>query len=200
MRTASDALSLHGIIHWLDLGTLLGALREHDVIAHTNDADIASLFVRKADILAMRSGLLACGVEMRNKAHSNDNNGVGVADYIELIDQRYTVNGTTEIKLDISLRTFMSVNVPDGDGVPRRARLLVDPTDNYANTVRSAVLPSQVLPLVRCDVHGVGFPCPNDGDSLVKKYYGDDCLEVVKRDVHVAANGNEHVRALDELR
>lgn len=203
MRTASDALSLRGVIHWLDFGTLLGALRERDIIAHTNDAEIASLFVRKADILAMRVGLLGCGVEMQNRAHSNDQNGVGVADYIELIDQRYVTNGTSEIKLDITLRTFISVNLLDGgDGVPTRARLLVDPTDNYANTVRSAVLPSQVLPLVRCEVHGVGFPCPKDGVELVKEYYGGDCMEAVKRDVHVAANGNEYVRALDndELR
>jgi hypothetical protein len=131
--------------------------------------------------------------------------------YVDLVDQRYVTDGVPEIKLDISLRTFMTVNLLDGrgntsddgaHGVPARARLLVDPTDNYANTVRSAVLPSQVLPLVRCNVHGVGFPCPADGVSLVKKYYGAECLQAVERDMHVAANGNEGVRALgnSELR
>ena len=69
--------------------------------------------------------------------------------------------------------------------------MLVDPTDNFANTFRAAATPSEILPLQRCEVGGIGFPCPNDGVALVKRYYGDDCMDVVKRDVHVAANGDE---------
>lgn len=199
MSTASSALSASGVIHWLEFGTLLGALREHDIIAHTNDAEIGSLFSKKADILAMRSGLLDCGVEMHNRAHSNERNGVGVVDYVELFDRRYiSANGEPEIKLDITLRLFMPINQMTEDGVPTRALMLVDPTDNFANTVRSAVSPSEILPLQRCEVGGVGFPCPNDGVTLVKRYYGDDCMDVVKRHVHVAANGDgdKHVNVM----
>jgi hypothetical protein len=194
LRTASDALSASGIIHWLDFGTLLGALRERDIIAHTNDAEIGSLFSKKSDILGMRAGLLDCGVEMHNRAHSNDRNGVGVVDYMELVDQRYVnADGVAEIKLDVTLRAFMHIHRPlvDEVGAPTaRVRMLVDPTDNYANTARSAVMPSELLPLQRCDINGVGFPCPKDGIALAKRYYGEDCMEVVRRDVHVATNGD----------
>ena len=195
MISVSAALSASGVIHWLEFGTLLGALREHDIIAHTNDVDMASLLSKKADILAMRSGLLNCGVEMRNKAHRNDRNGVGVVDYVELIDQRFlSADGTPEIKLDLSLRVFIPISRIAEDGVQTWTSMLVDPTDNFLNTVRSAVTPSEILPLKRCEVGGVGFPCPNDGVALVRRYYGDDCMEVIRGDVHVAANGDGHKR------
>eukprot|EP01044_Picomonas_judraskeda_P007873 COSAG03_NODE_870_length_5566_cov_355.528809_3_plen_183_part_00 len=149
----SAALSTSGVLHWLEFGTLLGALREHDVIAHTNDVDMASLLSRKADILAMRGGLLDCGVEMRNRAHRNERNGVGVVDYVELIDQRYlSADGTPEVKLDLSLRVFLPIGRLAEDGVQTWAPMLVDPSDNYLSTVRSAVTRSEILPLKRCEV------------------------------------------------
>ena len=101
--------------------------------------------------------------------------------------------------------------------------------DTHANTVRTAVaveevgaarslpvrwcsltvltlhgLALQVLPLDSCRVRGVRFPCPGSARSLLRRYYGEDCLETVKKDLHVAnmeskerAGGFDAVRGMD---
>ena len=188
LRTAHEALAHAGVQHWLDFGTLLGALREHSIIAHTNDAEIGSLFTSKGDILALSAALLRCGVEMRNMAHSNERNGVGVVDYIELVDLRHISEQGPEVKLDISLRTFLWLDAEEvgaEPGVVRRQRVLADPTDTYANTARTAFSAAQLLPLRRCELGGVGFPCPAEGEALLRRYYGED-WRTVRRDLHVA--------------
>ena len=182
LRTAHEALAHAGVVHWLDFGTLLGALRERSIIAHTNDAEIGSLFTSKGDILALSAALLRCGVEMRNMAHSNERNGVGVVDYIELVDLRHISEQGPEVKLDISLRTFLWLDA--GEGAARQ-RVLADPTDTYANTARTAFSAAQLLPLRRCELGGVGFPCPAEGEALLRRYYGED-WRTVRRDLHVA--------------
>ena len=120
LRTAHEALAHAGVLAWLDFGTLLGALREHSIIAHTNDAEIGSLFTSKGDILALSAALLRCGVEMRNMAHSNDRNGVGVVDYVELVDLRHISEQGPEVKLDISLRTFLWLDAGEVGAARRR--------------------------------------------------------------------------------
>ena len=62
----------------------------------------------------------------------------------------------------------------------------------------------QVLPLDSCRVRGVRFPCPGSARSLLRRYYGEDCLETVKKDLHVAnmeskerAGGFDAVRGMD---
>jgi len=102
--------------------------------------------------------------------------------------------------------------------------------DTHANTARTAVaveevgvgrpcpsvgteessvltlhgLALQVLPLKSCAVRGVRFPCPGSARSLLRRYYGEDCLETVKKDLHVAnmeskerAGGFDAVRGMD---
>ena len=198
LRTAHEALAHAGVLHWLDFGTLLGALRERSIIAHTNDAEIGSLFTRKGDILALSAALLRCGVEMRNMAHSNDRNGVGVVDYVELVDLRHISEHGPEVKLDISLRTFLWLDA--GEAGAERQRVLADPTDTYANTARTAFSAAQLLPLRRCELGGVGFPCPAEGEALLRRYYGED-WRMVRRDLHVAnMAAKERQRGFDAVR
>ena len=198
LRTAHEALAHAGVLHWLDFGTLLGALRERSIIAHTNDAEIGSLFTSKGDILALSAALLRCGVEMRNMAHSNDRNGVGVVDYVELVDLRHISDDGPEVKLDISLRTFLWLDA--GEVGAARQRVLADPTDTYANTARTAFSAAQLLPLRRCELGGVGFPCPAEGEALLRRYYGEDWRKV-RRDLHVAnMAAKERQRGFDAVR
>ena len=46
LRSTMEVLGSGGVVHWLEFGTLLGAVREGDVIAHTNDVEVASLLSR----------------------------------------------------------------------------------------------------------------------------------------------------------
>ena len=46
LRATMEVLGSGGVVHWLEFGTLLGAVRERDVIAHTNDVEVASLLSR----------------------------------------------------------------------------------------------------------------------------------------------------------
>ena len=46
LRATTEVLGSGGVVHWLEFGTLLGAVRERDIIAHTNDVEVASLLSR----------------------------------------------------------------------------------------------------------------------------------------------------------
>ena len=46
LRATMEVLGSGGVVHWLEFGTLLGAVRERDIIAHTNDVEVASLLSR----------------------------------------------------------------------------------------------------------------------------------------------------------
>ena len=81
-----------------------------------------------------------------------------------------------------------------------RQRVLADPTDTYANTARTAFSAAELLPLRRCELGGVGFPCPAEGEALLRRYYGED-WRTVRRDLHVAnMAAKERQRGFDAVR
>ena len=60
LRATMEVLGSGVVVHWLEFGTLLGAVRERDIIAHTNDVEVASLLSR-----ALFSCCLVCAFGCR---------------------------------------------------------------------------------------------------------------------------------------
>lgn len=57
----SDLLTRHGIMHWLDYGTLLGAVREGQLIPWDPDADFSILQHDEEAVLALKEEFAAAG-------------------------------------------------------------------------------------------------------------------------------------------
>lgn len=78
-----DALNEAGIFYWLDYGTLLGAIREHDFIKHDEDIDIG---VKYEDYKKVPDAMAAKGIKMFAQSFVNGQKGV---------IQRYIYKGIT---------------------------------------------------------------------------------------------------------
>lgn len=78
-----DALNDAGIFYWLDYGTLLGAIREHDFIKHDEDIDVG---VKYEDYPKVPDAMAAKGIKMFAQSFVNGQNGV---------IQRYIYKGIT---------------------------------------------------------------------------------------------------------
>jgi LicD family len=64
MAFTSDLLERHGIVHWLDYGTLLGAVREGELIPWDNDVDFSMLQRQEQQALALAEKIAAAGYRL----------------------------------------------------------------------------------------------------------------------------------------
>ena len=80
LRSTMEVLGSGGVVHWLEFGTLLGAVRERDVIAHTNDVEVASLLSRALPVLprALRASLSCLGPTVVCREAGDSESGAGV--------------------------------------------------------------------------------------------------------------------------
>lgn len=78
-----DALNDAGIFYWIDYGTLLGAIREHDFIKHDEDIDIG---VKYEDYKNVPEAMEKKGIRMFAQSFVDGQNGV---------IQRYIYKGIT---------------------------------------------------------------------------------------------------------
>lgn len=67
MRFTHEILEREGITHWADYGTLLGAVREADLIPWDEDVDLGALAVDTEPILSLRPEFEAAGFSFEGK-------------------------------------------------------------------------------------------------------------------------------------
>ena len=58
---ASELLARHSIVHWLDYGALLGAVREGELIPWDPDADFGILQRQEREVLALAEEVTGAG-------------------------------------------------------------------------------------------------------------------------------------------
>ena len=99
------ALEDTSIIHWIDFGTLLGAVRGKEVIKHTNDIDLSIMATSLKDaIIALEKHM----GNTHNISMLDDSNG-GYHKWICITDKQYP-----GISLDIALRIEHNNKLPTG--------------------------------------------------------------------------------------
>ena len=146
----TTALSTAGITYWLDYGTLLGAVRENDIIRHTNDVDLSCLLSQENDIMnILKTTMTEYFVSNRNGMINNTQHWITV--------QRRGIEG---INMDIALRVIK------GD-------MLVDPHVTQEKTNKNSLHMSDVYPLQSISMRNVSFQVPNNTHDVLTKYYGD---------------------------
>jgi hypothetical protein len=72
----SDLLTRHGIVHWLDYGTLLGAVREGEMIAWDGDADFSILQRQEHAVLSLAEDFAAAGHRLERPSLWRGHEGV----------------------------------------------------------------------------------------------------------------------------
>lgn len=66
LRDTNNILKLHNIQYWIDGGTLLGAVRHHDIIPWDDDADICILEDDEKRFLALKPIFYSAGYDIAN--------------------------------------------------------------------------------------------------------------------------------------
>lgn len=66
LRDTNNILKLHNIQYWIDGGTLLGAVRHHDIIPWDDDADICILESDEHKFLELKPIFYSVGYDIAN--------------------------------------------------------------------------------------------------------------------------------------
>ena len=150
-----DLLSRHGIQHWLEFGTLLGAVRDETFIPWDDDGDFGMLADDCDRILALKREIKAAGYYLR-------------------VDP----SRPGEVRINYSRVNSMGVDLWMW---ARRGDLLVGTfTDGFdwpgANGTTS--FPASYLePAGEVCLYGRTFPAPSPADSFLRLHrYGPDCM------------------------
>jgi len=143
----SDLLARRGIVHWLDFGTLLGAVREGELIAWDGDADFSILQSQEQAVLALGDEFGAAGHRLDTSHHG-------------LIRVLYSKANAAQLDL------FMW-QTSDG-------RLL--PLDKHAwpgMASRLAFSERFIAPLGEVSLHGRAYPAPAHVHEFLREHrYG----------------------------
>ncbi len=150
-----DLLSRHGIQHWLEFGTLLGAARDETLIPRDDDGDFGMLAADLDRIHALKREIKAAGYHLQ-------------------IDP----SRPGEVRINYSRVNSMGVDLWMW---ARRGDLLVGTfTDGFdwpgANGTTS--FPASYLePAGEVRLYGRSFPAPSPADSFLSLHrYGPDCM------------------------
>ncbi len=145
----SDLLARHGIVHWLDYGSLLGAVREGELIPWDADSDFGILHHEEASVLALADEVAAAG-------HRLDGSHPGV---IQIL---YSEANSTRVDL-------FPWQLRDGLLIP-----LEDTDYAWPGMVSRLAFPeSFIAPLGEVSLHGRRFPAPSPAHEFLRDHrYG----------------------------
>lgn len=144
------ALEDTNIIHWIDFGTLLGAVRGKEVIKHTNDIDISIMSTSKED------AIMALEKHMANTHNISILKDINTAthQWLCVTDKKYP-----GISLDIALRIKHNNKLYDGD--------ISD---------KNPINVSDTFPLSQKEIYGFTFPSPRHSHNILTIYYGPNYM------------------------
>lgn len=150
----SDLLARHGIVHWLDYGSLLGAVREGELIPWDPDADLGILQRQERAVLALAEEVAAAG-------HRLERSGLlrGHKDVIRIFYSKANAS-----HLDLFLW-----EARDGMLLP------VEGTDDaWPGMASRLAFPERfIAPLGEVSLHGRRFPAPSPADEFLRDHrYG----------------------------
>jgi predicted GH43/DUF377 family glycosyl hydrolase len=142
-----------GIVHWIDFGTLLGAVRGKEVIKHTNDVDLSIMATNKEDAIMALEKHMGNTHDIR-QVNAKDDKKKGKMGYILVTDKQYP-----GISLDIALRIEHNDKLYDGHVGDK----------NPINV-------SDTFPLSQTEIYGFMFPSPGHTHSVLTNYYGPNYM------------------------
>lgn len=147
----SDLLSRYEILHWLDYGTLLGAVREGELIPWDGDADLGMLKRQEGSVLALAD-------EVRAAGHC-----------LFAVDQ-----GTIRVTYSEANRRFLDLFIweqRDGMLLP-----LEDTDYAWPGMASRLAFPERFIsPLGEVSLHERAFPAPEPVEEFLSEHrYGPD--------------------------
>ena len=150
----SDLLARHGVVHWLDYGTLLGAAREGEMIAWDGDADFSLLQRQEQTVLALAEEFAAAGHRLEPPSLWRGHHGV----------IRILYSEANAAQLDL----FMWEE-RDGKLLP-----LEGTDDAWPGMGSRLAFPERfIAPLGEVSLHGRPFPAPAPVDEFLREHrYG----------------------------
>jgi len=149
MGFTSDLLARHGIVHWLDYGTLLGAVREGELIRWDNDVDFSMLQRQEQAVLALSEEIAAAD-------YCLDTSQQGVI--------RILYSEVNELHVDLFLW-----EVRDGLLLP-----LEDTSYAWPGMASRLAFPERfIVPIGEISLHGRRFPAPRSAHEFLRDHrYG----------------------------
>jgi hypothetical protein len=150
----SDLLTRHGIVHWLDYGTLLGAVRERQLIPWDADADFSILHRDQKAVLALAEEFAAAGHRLERPGLWTGHRGV--------IRVRYSKRNAAQLDL------FMW-QVRDGMLLP-----LEGAEEAWPGMAERLAFPERfIAPLGEVALNGRRFPTPTPVEEFLREHrYG----------------------------
>jgi predicted GH43/DUF377 family glycosyl hydrolase len=143
------ALEDTNIIHWIDFGTLLGAVRGKEVIKYTNDIDLSIMATNKED------AIMALEKHMGNTHNINTvDTDTGSHQWIYVTDKQYP-----GISLNIALRIEHNNKLYDGHISDKKP-----------------INVSDTFPLSQTEIYGFVFPSPRHSRNVLTNYYGPNYM------------------------
>ncbi len=152
-----------GVPAYLNGGTLLGAIRNNDVIPHDNDYDINILIpgntgkeVRQnvaniCKILKANDLLYALFVKGKSKQLDPQEE-----DFLKASGQMHVSSPDKKVCIDVWVSCFID-------------------NDYYSiQNIHKIMKKSDVVPLTISSIRGIEFPVPKDSEKILEHLYGDD--------------------------
>lgn len=155
----SSACKEHNVVFWLDFGTLLGAIREHDFIKHDFDIDVAVHF---EDRKAFQSAITDFGFTLAREFRIMDEN--------KLIGLEQTFS-YKKVLIDIF---YYRRNTDDSFILNTFVPILDDPNLAGKAEIKETIVPYYGLkPYI---FKGIPVNIPKDEISYLKFHYGENYM------------------------
>lgn len=156
-----SVLSENGIKYWLDYGTLLGAVREHDFIAHDYDIDLGVFFEQDLELMICKLKEAGFSLFRRIDVYSKEKRAEGVEFTFE----------KSSVKIDI----FTYVKECEGNYCTYDF-LNSEKSQNMTifKTVRKLNLPLDSL--IDYNFLNINVTIPSNYDGYLKRVYGNSYM------------------------